>query len=170
MDLSAELNRASLMFFVPLAAIFGTVTIVWSTVSLVQSVQASHWHPVRATVLKFDDGRPSESDGGTVYRPHVEYVYTVNGQVYDGDKIAPGGDVVSVHQDRFVLLKSRYQPNATVTAYFNPDEPDNSYLEPLAGFSDAYAGLSGGVISWLFVVFGIYFLRSSPQRQQAMSR
>ncbi|MFO8049477.1 MAG: DUF3592 domain-containing protein, partial [Desulfosudaceae bacterium] len=82
-----------------------------------------------------------------MYRADVSFQYTVNGRSYVSDKVS-FGDYNSSSSSPIRKIVSRYPGSATVTVYFDPDDPATAILEP---------GKLGGL--WIpFAVGGMFIL------------
>lgn len=86
----------------------------------------------------------------------VVYKYSVDGNVYEGDRVRfgdPGRDVEST-PDRVV---KRYPPDAIVTVFYRPDEPSTSVLEPGTGHTSRIM-LGVGSVFFICGVLMMFFL------------
>jgi hypothetical protein len=83
---------------------------------------------VETTVL---DAQVSESDGRRLYyRVTVEHTYQYRGTEYTSERVFPGATspMYTVRSDAERVIES-YEPNATTTAYVDPDAPGRAFLE-----------------------------------------
>ena len=105
--------------------------------------------PVDATVLEVDI-EESNSRRGISYDPRVEYEYRYGGTTYTGDDVFPGSIKMNYNTEseaREVIAS--YEQGKTTTAYVDPENPENAFLEDtttnapieLAGFSALIAAL-----------------------------
>lgn len=94
-----------------------------------QSAAVDDAVPVEATVV---ETATSQSDGrnGATYHAHVEFTYRYQGTEYTGDQLTPGA--VSPSYDSRSEAESAIEPydaGATVTAYVDPADPGDGFLE-----------------------------------------
>jgi hypothetical protein len=85
----------------------------------------NQWPSTMGTVVSSGIDRRSSSDGYTDY-PSVQYSYRVNGQPYQGAKIAPGMEVGSTGAGKVV---ARYPAGAQVMVFYNPQNPSEAVIE-----------------------------------------
>jgi hypothetical protein len=85
----------------------------------------SEWPSAMGTVGSSGIDRRSSGDGYTDY-PSVQYSYQVNGQPYQGTKIAPGMEVGGTGAGKVV---ARYTAGAQVMVFYNPQNPSDAVLE-----------------------------------------
>ena len=78
-----------------------------------------------ATVISSDVR--SGSDIGEYY-VDVTYEYTVDGRTYDSENVYPGPGQTSKSEFRAEDVVENYPDGATVTAYYNPGDPSESFL------------------------------------------
>lgn len=88
----------------------------------------SKWPSTMGNVVKSRIDRRSSSDGTTDY-PVVHYSYQVDGQPYQGSKIAPGMEVGGTGAGKVV---ARYPSGAQVMVFYNPQNPSDAVLETKA--------------------------------------
>jgi Protein of unknown function (DUF3592) len=111
---------AGIAFLAAAAAIF-----VWDVGKLRQAHDSQAWPQATGIVTRsFVDDRRSEQ------RPHVEYTYSVAGNLYTSGQISfdifdkPGGE------GRIETIMARYPTGLSVTVYYDPDAPATAILEP----------------------------------------
>ena len=85
----------------------------------------SQWPSTMGNVLMSTVERRSSGDGYTDY-PVVQYSYQVNGQPYQGMKLAPGPEVGGTGAGKVV---ARYPAGAQVMVFYNPQNPTDAVLE-----------------------------------------
>lgn len=79
--------------------------------------------PTDATVVS------SESRSGTDdYVVDITYRYTVDGHTYRSDNVFPGSGDPEKSAYKADRIVDDYPEGATVTAYYNPNKPANSFL------------------------------------------
>ena len=95
----------------------------------------------------------------TRYFPEIHYKYQVDGKEYSGDRLAFGFSNRPKEESKNIV--ERYPAGAHVPVYYDPDNPEESVLEP-----GVYA------LNWLGIVFGIgaigfaYLIRSADAKAQ----
>lgn len=99
------------------------------------SVEIGEWASTGGKILTASLGQhesPKQDEGGTQtvvdYEPVVEYVYTVKGVEYRGNKLFPG-ESLYFSQDAAQQMLDQYPLNAYVPVKYNPDDPSVSTLE-----------------------------------------
>ena len=98
--------------------------ILFSTRRKMAAVQG--WPSTMGTVLMSTlEWRRSGNRGSAAY-PVVQYSYQVNGQAYQGRKIAPGMEVGGTGAGRVV---ERYPAGAQVMVFYDPNNPADAVLE-----------------------------------------
>ncbi len=76
--------------------------------------------------------------------PWVVYSYEVNGKKYKGSVIVPG-DVTLAGNDYAEKIVARYPASSDVTVYYNPNNPEDAFLE-------RYSSLDAG--EWTALIGG----------------
>ena len=119
------------------------------------AVRMQSWVPVDAKLLS---SKLIHTTGdSTTYKATADYIYEVNGRVYEGDRVSvhPGSDNVgSYHQD--MASRLRHSDNI-VTVFYNPDNPQEAIIDRnlrwgMLGFASIFVvifGLVGGGIMYL---------------------
>jgi len=90
--------------------------------------QASSWPSTMGTILMSMvqwRSSGSSSTSGANY-PVVMYSYQATGQVYQGNKVAPGPEVGGMGANKVV---ARYPMGTQVMVYYNPENPSEALLE-----------------------------------------
>jgi uncharacterized protein DUF3592 len=85
----------------------------------------SQWPSTMGNVMMSTVERRSTSDGYTDY-PVVQYSYQVNGQPYQGMKLAPGPEVGGTGARKVI---SKYPAGAQVMVFYDPQNPSDAVLE-----------------------------------------
>jgi hypothetical protein len=85
----------------------------------------SQWPSTMGNVVMSTIDRRSSDDGYTDY-PVVQYGYQVNGQSYQGTKLAPGPEVGGTGARKVV---AKYPAGAQVMVFYNPQNPGDAVLE-----------------------------------------
>lgn len=108
---------------------------------------------VDATVTGTDIETVSQRRGGPEYRPTVTFEYTHGGEAYTASglypvTLAPSYDTRS--EARTAL--EGYEPGETVTAYVDPDAPNEAFLERERSNAPLELSAIGGVIAFVACV------------------
>ena len=109
------------LVFIILNAVF--LGILYFTQRKVKAI--AQWPSTMGTVKISTIEFRSSDDGGSNY-PVVHYSYSVNGQPYEGDRIAPGGEVGGIGAAK---VAARYPVGAAVNVSYNPQKPSEAFLE-----------------------------------------
>lgn len=112
----------------------------WTLTRFWKAQAIKSWPTTDAVVLVSEAKAPLLRRRAT-YSLTVRYQYMVGGDTYESTQIGSfGGEDGSLSSVEAVL--SRYPPGATVSAFYNPDDPADAYLE---------AGVHSGHYSLLFI-------------------
>ena len=85
------------------------------------------WPSTMGTVVaSYLERRRSSSNNGSTNYPVVQYSYQVNGQMYQGTKLAPGPEVGGTGAGKVV---ARYPAGAQVMVFYDPQKPSEAVLE-----------------------------------------
>jgi hypothetical protein len=85
------------------------------------------WSSTMGTVLASSIvWRRSGSNNSSTAYPSVQYSYQVNGQMYQGAKIAPGMEVGGTGANKVV---ARYPAGVQVMVFYNPQNSSEAVLE-----------------------------------------
>ena len=116
--------------------IIGFVLLILNAVFLVviyfmrrKMAAVSQWPSVMGTVMMSQIEWRSSSESGSTAYPVVQYSYQVNGQAYQGYKLAPGPEVGGTGANKVV---ARYPAGAQVMVFYNPQNPSEAVLEKKA--------------------------------------
>ena len=86
----------------------------------------SQWPSTMGTVVMSTIEWRSDSEGGSTAYPVVQYSYQVNGQAYQGYKLAPGPEVGGSGAKKVV---AKYPAGAQVMVFYDPQKPSDAVLE-----------------------------------------
>ena len=101
--------------------------IIFATQRKMNAVQG--WSSIMGTVLTSYLERRRSGNSGSANYPVVQYSYQVNGQMYQGMKIAPGMEVGGTGAGKVV---ERYPEGAQVMVFYDPNNPSDAVLEKKA--------------------------------------
>ncbi len=90
--------------------------------------QVSGWPSTQGVITASTVEARASEDGYTDY-PVVRYSYQVGGQAHKGSRIAPG---MEVGGSGARSVAARYAMGASVTVYYNPQNPADAVLEKKA--------------------------------------
>ena len=108
------------------------------------SKQARYWPTVTGVVVASSVyGVPGTGRGA---HPDIHYQFSVNGQVYVGEKLTFGGDHSFYGRDPKPFV-AQYPVGADIKVYFDPQNPQNSVLFP--EHNSAGGNLILALILWL---------------------
>lgn len=99
------------------------------------SARREEFVPVEARVLRSELSRKSGESAGTStggtpsYIPKIEYEFTVAGTTYTSDSVYPGTDWDIQNRNTAQSIVDRYVEGDVVEAYYDPDDPTETYLE-----------------------------------------
>lgn len=123
------------------------------SVELMRAKESIDWPSVNGEVTVSRISMGSGSDGkGSVYGADVRYTYAVDGERYEGSRVAYG-DHQEMGRSYGETLVSRYPEGAMVTVFYMPGDPSESLLEPGQN-KDSVFKLGFGVA---FLLFGTVF-------------
>jgi len=96
-----------------------------------QGERINSYESTEATVLSSEvEVEVDRTGDGTerTYYPEITYEYTVDGQTYENSNVMPGPGQSSTGQNRANNLVEDHPEGETVTAYYDPENPSNSFL------------------------------------------
>jgi hypothetical protein len=101
---------------------------IFATRRKMKAVQG--WSSTMGMVLaSYLERRRSSNNRGSTNYPVVQYSYAINGQMYQGGRIAPGPEVGGTGAGRVV---ERYPVGAQVMVFYDPNNPAEAVLEKKA--------------------------------------
>ncbi|MEQ8288296.1 MAG: DUF3592 domain-containing protein [Gammaproteobacteria bacterium] len=87
------------------------------------------------------------------FEASVKYTYEVDGRRFVGSEINPGGQLATYMSERAQSKAATYHKGAEVLVFYNPDNPQEAYLEKNEETSLLVIGASS-----VFIVVGLMFL------------
>jgi hypothetical protein len=114
----------------PIFLVVGAVVAFYFGKPIVDNAKASlKWPTVegRVTVSTVERKRSSDS---TTYAANVGYDYEVDGEKRMGDTVWFGGNFSSSNSGLARETVDKYPAGSQVRVYYNPEDPDQSVLEP----------------------------------------
>lgn len=132
-----------------LFALMGLLLGIWSWRNISKAKKQTSWSSVEGEVVK----TTSSTEAGD-FKPKVEYRYTVTDQTYDGFLALATSDVV-LHECATSQL-DKYPIGGSITVYFDPENPEDSTLEPGVKSDDWFifwlcAGALGTGVTFLWL-------------------
>jgi hypothetical protein len=110
------------------------------------------------------------------HHPEIRYRYTYNGRDYTSDRVATD-DVDYGWRGAAQKVADRYPVGSEVSAFVDPEKPENALLEPGHSWFTIMALFLGGLIwagvwltAWVRAVFPRGWLGSSPRSPTLTSR
>ena len=91
---------------------------------------SSSWPAVAATVESSQVSSHRNSDGKTMYQADVNFSYQVDGRPYRSNTVWFGGQYSSSDSAEQYETVNRYPAGTKVEAFYNPQQPHISVLEP----------------------------------------
>lgn len=84
------------------------------------------------TVVESHVVRRQHEDGTYCYAPHICYEYHVAGRRYSSDSLfafVPSAALLAPTRAEIGMLVARYPAGAAVTIFFDPNDPQQAFLE-----------------------------------------
>lgn len=135
------------IFFIAGVGIF-----LWGLVSIYDAFQARNWQPVEATITHVEQVI-SRGDDSTSYGVRGSFNYEYQGKRYTSNKLNfyTGTDNIGDYQQDFYReLQQVKNSQRTVTAYVNPENPNEAVIDKrirwgMLGFQSIFLLVFGGV-------------------------
>jgi uncharacterized membrane protein YhdT len=123
-QLAAAGVRRLRIFLFPFLGIF---VVVGGLLYATQVKRYITWEPVSARIVSANMMSSADNDNGTTYRPLISYAYDHNGTTL----IATGTTIITMSSSyRWAdAMRQRYPVGARVTAYINPANPSQGFVE-----------------------------------------
>lgn len=150
----------------------GVGIFLWGLMSVYGSYQASNWQPVEATILQVEQVI-SRGDDSTTYGVNGSYRYQYRGQTYTSSQLNfhSGTDNIGSYQQDFYRKLKRVKDNQrTITAYVNPDNPNEAVIDKsirwgMLGFQSIFLFVFGGA-GLAIIIFGRYAKKKASKEQE----
>ena len=150
-----SLEAATGVWIYALMALLGAVGLFFSGRDLVRSRSSNSWPTTQGEVVysSLEQSMSTDSDGdrSVTYGAKIVYNYQVDGQQLTGDRRV-FSESRSSSARRAQEIANRYPVGATVTVYYDPNNPQVCVLEPGTGFG----GIIVPLITLALLIFGIY--------------
>lgn len=157
MHLSPRLQTSILM----LAFLLSLSGLVYLLLDPARSV--SHWQPAPGHVesSRILVSSPPEHPDQIHWEPYVQYLYTVNGELYHGDQLyAVAAGLPGDHSSAEDITR-RFPAGKAVVVYYNPHEPTRAVL---IRAGDSSIGSGQFILAALSTLFGWALLDRLLQR------
>ena len=113
------------------------------------------WPTVEAEVIRSEVVRTEDSDGNVLYRPSIEFGYTVNGKEYQSF----GGSHVSTSNYEATKRKlEAYHAGTRHRVWYNPADPNEIHFDVGYSFGFFFLPILLGSMGIVFTAFGAVFL------------
>ena len=119
----SRLERKHIGFLMAFCSIF---LVVGVSLFVSEQRKLTLYQPVEAQVLDTEIEYRSDSDGDGTWLPVVHYRYEVGGEQFQASRVTPLNE--SSSRRRAERIIGDFPVGATVTAYYDPDSPDEAYL------------------------------------------
>lgn len=136
---------------------FGVGFLGYGILQLVQASQTTEWPAVQGNVVECKLNSHT-SDHKTTWKCDVRYAYNVDGQSFEGNRIAYGYNGTN-NKSMHSWLHKKLNKSEYVRVYYNPSDPRESTLAvgiyrsaylPIV-FGGAWLGFCGGLFSLIFL-------------------
>ncbi|HEY9029885.1 MAG TPA: DUF3592 domain-containing protein [Kangiella sp.] len=164
---SGCLTAFGAVFFLAGVGIF-----LWGLVSIYDAYEARGWQPVEATITHVEQVI-SRGDDSTTYGVTGQYQYEYQGRRYTSNQLNfyTGTDNIGRYQQDFYRKLAQLSSNQiTITAYVNPDNPNEAVIDKsirwsMLGFQSIFLFVFGGV-GLAIIIFGRYAKKKAAKEQK----
>ncbi len=168
-------NKAGAGCLTAFGAVFflaGVGIFLWGLVSIYDAYEARGWQPVEATITHVEQVI-SRGDDSTTYGVKGSFNYEYQGKRYSSNKLNfyTGTDNIGDYQQDFYReLQQVKNSNLTITAYVNPDNPNEAVIDKsirwsMLGFQSIFLFVFGGV-GLAIIIFGRYAKKKAGKEQE----
>ncbi len=131
--ITKAIGRVGVTAFMLLMMSLG-ITGVWAvTTPITQYVMSLGWPQAEGEILRSGVQRIDTDDDYTTYHAWAEYRYTVNGEVYTGERLLFGYNWDGSLRRTAQQLVDRYPPEQAIMVFYDPSNPDISVVERRVG-------------------------------------
>ena len=128
------------MYLVSSLLTAGGIWFAWN-----EHVRRTTYVPVAATVGSVGVISARDQRNQVIERPAVQYRYQVSGKPYSSDRVTMLGEYQTGHWAETVA--DRYHAGQSLTAYYNPRQPAEAYLDPATTQAP-----------WMLIGFPLFFM------------
>ncbi len=126
------------------------------------AIRVNSWPTADATITRSE--LESEFLGKMQYTAQIEYSFSVGGKNYSSSKVRTRG-TSNRHKTDIMAVLEKFPLGAKAPVYYNPLDPNESYLEA-----------SGDIVNWIIIIspivfallFGIAFVELIRKRRPAV--
>lgn len=156
-----KLGFGCALFFILPFFLIGIITLYISLSNLYFQIETNNWVPVIAKIKNVEIVATASniSEPSISYETKCNYTYTYNNKKYTNNiiSIGYGSNNTENHQELYRILKY----SSSLTAYVNPDKPNNSTL--VQGINSSTTSLL--IFSILWNSFIILFLKAKNNKR-----
>lgn len=125
----------------------GSAVLVITYLLQTEATASQSWPSTDGEVVASFVEEYRDSEQELSYKPRVQYIYTVGGQLYKSQKVKIGLEQSYGFYNNANKELADYPLNATVTVYYDPAEPTNAVLDRSS--SPWYIGYAIGAVLML---------------------
>ncbi|OQS37265.1 DUF3592 domain-containing protein [Chromobacterium haemolyticum] len=157
--------RVSALMLAFLASLLGLIAVLLTPSHQLREWRSAPGHVESSRMLV--ESSPEHPDQ-LYWQPHVQYLYTVRGQVYHSDRLFAVDNALPGDRSNADDLTRRFPADKAITVYYNPRSPAESVL--IKG-GDSDIGSAKFILAALSALFGwalLYRLRAKlplPRRR-----
>jgi len=136
----------------------GLLMMLFAAISAIRVLSAQNWPTTEGVVVAGHIATSHSSEGGTSYRPVVQYQYQVVEKTYMSDLMSFGSRNYFGGYGGAQRTLQRYPVGAAVRVHYNPNKPERAVLEVRTASGCLLTGMGVlfsiiGVLGW---VLGAY--------------
>ena len=140
--------QTSILMLAFLLSLMGLINLLLDPAQAVRHWQAAPGHVESSRIMvSSPEGHPDQ----TRWEPYVQYLYTVNGEVYHGDQLYAVATALPGDHSSAEDLTRRFPTGKAVVVYYNPQEPSRSVL---IREGDSSIGSGRFILAALSTLFG----------------
>jgi hypothetical protein len=104
--------------------VVGSLVLVFSLYKIQDLIKSNDWPAVEGKITDMRLTKQNDEDSGKFYRIDLRYEYQL------GDSLYSGEDKLVNYQSKKRELKKKYALGEPLTTYYNPEQVEESVLEP----------------------------------------
>ncbi len=153
-------ERLGMVLFFGIFFLIGFVLFYFTYSWITNGLESNNWQSVEGAIIssQFISGRTSENK--PFYSAEILYEYYIDNVKYLSNSITSGGQSSSNNPNYAQKIVRKYSEGDKINVYYNPQNPEQSVLEPGFHWSDAWPALIGllfaliGLIGVIFSILG----------------
>jgi len=149
--------------------LLGLILLVVSGFGVKQGYDTLSWTSTNGTVVQSainkELRRKYRLFGDYNYQPDIKYQYSVNGRQYSSSEISVADWFTTSNLSEAEEITARYPLNGKVPVYYDPNRPDQSYLEIGIPGRVIWALVGGGVTEILSIIMFVAILKNNKRKQ-----